>query len=250
SGLVPQRIALHGNHFKIVGAEALIRWKSKDGQIFTPDKFIPISETNGMIYEIGDWVFAEIFRVNEKLKKHGINIKLAINVSSKQLDGGSFLERVKEMYDEDKLQEIKLEVEITESFLLQNFEKAIESLLELKHLGVEIALDDFGTGFSSLNYLTRLPIDYLKIDRSFISNLDKPRQKNITSSIISMAKTLNLKTIAEGVETLEQVNILVNEACDELQGYYFSRPLEIDDFIKLVTTKEFKNSDTRDLIMG
>lgn len=125
-------------------------------------------------------------------------------------------------------------IEITESFLLQNAEEAIQSLLEIKKLGIGISIDDFGTGFSSLSYLTRLPADYLKIDKSFIDDIVNINHKNITPSIISMAKTLNLKTVAEGVETQEQVNKLIDEGCDELQGYYFSKPLPISDFIKYV----------------
>ncbi|OBR94217.1 EAL domain-containing protein [Clostridium autoethanogenum] len=231
--LQPQT-AFDGNEFKIVGAEALIRWETADGKIFTPDKFIPISESNRMIIPIGNWILEEIFRIDKVLKSNGINIKLSINISSKQFENNNLVSKIKEIFKENSSQNIDLTIEITESFLLQNIEEAIQSLLEIKKLGISISIDDFGTGFSSLSYLTRLPVDYLKIDKSFIDDIANINYKNITPSIISMAKTLNLKTVAEGVETQEQINRLIGEGCDELQGYYFSKPLAINDFIKYV----------------
>ncbi len=231
--LQPQ-IAFAGNGFKIVGAEALIRWNTIDGKIFTPDKFIPISESNRMIIPIGNWVLEEIFRIDKLLKRNGINIKLSINVSSKQFENGNLVSKIKEIFKENSSQNINLTIEITESFLLHDTEKAIKSLLEIKKLGIGISIDDFGTGFSCLSYLTRLPVDYLKIDKSFIDDIANPNIKNLTSNIISMAKTLNLKTVAEGVETQEQISKLIDEGCDELQGYYFSKPLIVNDFIKYV----------------
>jgi EAL domain-containing protein (putative c-di-GMP-specific phosphodiesterase class I) len=229
--LQPQ-VAFAGDCFKIVGAEALIRWQTAAGEIITPDKFIPLSESNGMIIPIGNWVLEEVFRIDQELKRNGIDIKLAFNVSSKQFESANFVSRVTDITHEHRMQNIKLEIEITESFLLQNFSKAIESLIQLKGLGIEIALDDFGTGFSSLNYLTRLPIDYLKIDKSFIDDIGQAGTRNLTPSIIAMAKTLNIKTVAEGVETQEQMQILLNEGCTEQQGYFFSRPIEISEFLK------------------
>ncbi|WPC44262.1 EAL domain-containing protein [Clostridium sp. JS66] len=231
--LQPQ-IIFTENGFKIIGAEALIRWKTIDGKIFTPDKFIPVSETNRMIIPIGNWILEEIFRIDKVLKNNGINIKLSINISSKQFENGNLVSKIKELFKENDSQNINLVIEITESFLLQDTESAIQSLLEIKKLGIEISIDDFGTGFSSLSYLARLPVDYLKIDKSFIDDILSTNHKNLTSNIISMAKTLNLKTVAEGVETKEQANRLMEEGCDELQGYYFSKPLIIDDFIKYV----------------
>ena len=231
--LQPQT-AFDGNGFKIVGAEALIRWKTSDGKIFTPDKFIPISESNRMIIPIGNWILEEIFRIDKILKSNGINIKLSINVSSKQFENNNLVSKIKEIFKENSSQNIDLLIEITESFLMQNTDDAIQSLLEIKKLGIGISIDDFGTGFSSLSYLTHLPADYLKIDKSFIDDIVSTNRKNITPSIISMAKTLNLKTVAEGVETQEQIDILIDEGCDELQGYYFSKPLSVSDFIKYV----------------
>lgn len=237
--LQPQ-IIFTENEFKVIGAEALIRWKTIDGKIFTPDKFIPVSETNRMIIPIGNWVLEEIFRIDKVLKNNGIDIKLSINVSSKQFENDNLVSKIKKLFKKNSSQDIDLVIEITESFLLQDAESAIQSLLEIKKLGIEISIDDFGTGFSSLSYLTRLPADYLKIDKSFIDDILSTNHKNLTPNIISMAKTLNLKTVAEGVETKEQVDKLMKEGCDELQGYYFSKPLSIDDFIKYI--KQFNYS--------
>ncbi|OAA88592.1 Cyclic di-GMP phosphodiesterase Gmr [Clostridium ljungdahlii] len=231
--LQPQTI-FDGNDFKVVGAEALIRWKTADGKVFTPDKFIPISENNRMIIPIGNWILEEILRIDQVLKSSGINIKLSINVSSKQFENNNLVSKIKEIFKENISQNIDLVIEITESFLLQNTEEAIQSLLEIKKIGIGISIDDFGTGFSCLSYLTHLPADYLKIDKSFIDDIVNTDHKNLTPSIISMAKTLNLKTVAEGVETQGQVNRLIAEGCDELQGYYFSKPLILSDFIKYV----------------
>jgi diguanylate cyclase (GGDEF)-like protein/PAS domain S-box-containing protein len=234
--LQPQ-IALVDGQYKVVGAEALIRWTTGDGIVFTPDKFIPLAERNGMIIPIGDWVLEEIFSIDKDLKAAGIELDLAINVSSKQFDSGDFVEKVKKLITDHRAQNIRLVIEITESFLLNNLDNAIECLLALKDLGIRVALDDFGTGFSSLSYLSRLPIDYLKIDKTFIADIDSPQQKNLTSSIISMAKIMNLRTVAEGVETREQLDKLMVEGCNEIQGYYFSRPLDVAAFIQYVAQK-------------
>jgi diguanylate cyclase (GGDEF)-like protein len=229
--LQPQ-MAFNGRNFEIVGAEALIRWITTDGVIYTPDKFIPVAESNGMITSIGNWVLEEIFRIDKLLKENDINLKLAINVSVKQFENGNFVENLKRVLKENHNQNINLVIEITESMFIHDIQNAIEALLEIKKLGAQIALDDFGTGFSSLSYLTRLPIDYLKIDKSFVDNIGSTEHKDLTSSIISMAKTLGVKTVAEGVETKEQIEKLIVDGGTELQGYYFSKPLAFEEFIK------------------
>jgi diguanylate cyclase (GGDEF)-like protein/PAS domain S-box-containing protein len=228
--LQPQISCVNGEYL-LVGAEALIRWITSDGIIFTPDKFIPVSENNGMILPLGEWILEEILRINQELKKQGISLKLAVNLSSRQLEMDSFAEYVDKIMQEGRAQGIQLEMEITESFLLKDIDRAINTLLAIKQQGIQIALDDFGTGFSSLSYLTRLPIDYLKIDKSFIDDIADPRYKSLAPHIISMAKSLNIKTIAEGVELREQVERLLECGCDELQGYYFGKPMKLEDFI-------------------
>lgn len=220
-----------GDGFKLIGAEALIRWRTADGTILTPDKFIPISESNGMIVAIGNWVLDEIFKIDTVLKENEIRIKLSINASAQQFKDNSFIERISCAMQQKEGQNIRLGIEITESMLIEDIEKTIELIHQIKNMGIQIALDDFGTGFSSLSYLTHLPIDYLKIDKSFVADMNISEHKNLTSTIISMAKTLNLITIAEGVETIEQIDNLLSHGCVELQGYYFSKPLPLQDFI-------------------
>jgi diguanylate cyclase (GGDEF)-like protein/PAS domain S-box-containing protein len=216
--------------YKIIGAEALIRWNC-EGTIIPPGKFIPAAEENGLILPISNWITAEIFKIDKILKENNIDTKLAINMSVKQFENKDFIKLLQKLLEEYSSQNIQLVIEITESMFINDLVRAIEYLQEIKALGISIALDDFGTGFSSLSYLTRLPIDYLKIDRSFVSRLDEIQNRNLTYSIISMAKTLSLKTLAEGVETLDQAEKLVEKDCDELQGYYFSKPITVSDFI-------------------
>ncbi|MHB8127882.1 MAG: EAL domain-containing protein [Mobilitalea sp.] len=227
--LQPQ-IAYKEGKYNIIGAEALIRWKSK-GEIIPPIKFIPASEENGLILPIGNWIIKEIFRLDRVLKEQGIHIKLAINVSVKQFENMDLIILLKKMLAKNSSQDIKLIVEITESMFINDIDRAVNYLKEIKELGISIALDDFGTGFSSLSYLARLPVDCLKIDQSFVDKLDDVQHRKLTYSIITMAKTLNLKTLAEGVETQEQVDKLIANDCDELQGYFYCRPLPVDDFI-------------------
>ena len=234
--LQPQ-VAFSEGKYNIVGAEALIRWNS-NGEIIPPLKFIPAAEENGLIIPISNWIIKEIFRLDRVLKEHEINIKLAINVSVKQFDNRDLIKLLQKMLAENSSQDIHLIIEITESMFIHDLNKAIDYLNEIKALGISIAVDDFGTGFSSLSYLTRLPVDYLKIDKSFVSENDDVQNRNLTYSIITMAKTLGLKTLAEGVETKDQVERLVAKDCDELQGYYFSKPIGVDAFIEYF--KEWK----------
>ncbi len=228
--LQPQ-LAYIDHGYKIIGAEALIRWNS-EGNIIFPGMFIQAAEENGLILPLSNWIASEIFHIDKLLKENNINIKLAFNVSVKQFENKDFIELLQKLLEDYYAQSIQLVVEITESMFINDLTHAIEYLKEIKALGISIALDDFGTGFSSLSYLTRLPIDYLKIDRSFVSRLDDIQNRNLTYSILSMAKTLNLKTLAEGVETLDQAEKLVDKDCDELQGYYFSKPIPVKDFIE------------------
>jgi diguanylate cyclase (GGDEF)-like protein/PAS domain S-box-containing protein len=225
-------ISLVDGRFRMVGAESLIRWRTLEGVIYTPDKFIPFSERMGTIIPIGNWAMEEIFRIDRVLKKEGFDIELGINVSSKQFDNPAFVPHIRQLLQDNRELNTRLVIEITESLLLNDFEKAVRDIQSLKELGIKIALDDFGTGYSSLSYLARLPIDYLKIDKSFIGDLLDTQKNHLTSSIIAMARNMHLKTVAEGVETREQVQMLVNENCDKLQGYYFSKPLDLERFME------------------
>ncbi|GLC89794.1 EAL domain-containing protein [Lysinibacillus piscis] len=224
----------------LVGAEALIRWETSEGIMFTPDKFIPISENNGMIIPIGEWILDEILHIHQQLKDNNILIKLAINISTKQLEVCSFFSKIEEVMTLAAAQELMLEMEITESFLLDDIHGARKTIQEIQRYGIKIALDDFGTGFSSLNYLTRLPIDYLKIDKSFIDDIASDEQKSIVPYIISMAQALNIQTIAEGIETQEQMQKLADYGCSEMQGYYWGKPMPLETFISFA--QQFKES--------
>ena len=239
--LQPQ-ISMVNDEYTIVGAEALIRWNS-EGSVILPSRFIPAAEENGFILPISNWITSEIFRIDQLLKKHDIEINLAINVSVKQFVNKDYIQRLRQLLKDYSGQGMKLVLEITESMFIHDLDWAIEYLLELKELDVQIALDDFGTGYSSLSYLTRLPIDYIKIDRAFVSRLDEAQNAKLTYSILSMAKALNLKTLAEGVETSEQAVKLIQAGCDELQGYYFSKPIPVNEFIKLYQDQVESNKE-------
>lgn len=233
------QVACENGETRIAGAEALIRWPQEDGSMISPFKFIGLAEKNGLINPIGIWVMEESFRIGKRLMEEGIDINLAFNVSIRQFESNAFYIRLKELVESENYKNVKISVEITESLFFEDVEKAIESLTLIKNLGIKIALDDFGTGFSSMSYLNRLPIDYLKIDKSFIDQLDPNSDKNLANLILSMAKTLQLKTVAEGIEEKIQSDCLFESGCDFIQGYYYSKPIKLDDFIKF--EKEFNN---------
>lgn len=199
------------------GAEALVRWSHPELGLISPARFIPIAEESGLICEIGEWVLREACRV---MRSTGIN--MSVNLSPMQLTQSDIVAKVSEALD--GMAGYRLTLEITESAFINDFETTKATLLALKKIGVNLALDDFGTGYSSLSYLYQLPFDYLKIDQSFIS---EKKNSPIVLAIIEMANKLNIMTVAEGVETPEQMAFLENNGCDVIQGYYFSRPLPL-----------------------
>jgi len=215
----------------VKGMEALIRWKHPDKGLIPPMQFIPLAETSGLIIPIGEFVIRTACRQIKTWQEAGYKqMNIALNVSSRQFDQQSLIEIVKEALQDAMIPPQCLELEITESIIMRNPEKAIRTLTELKAMGIEIAIDDFGTGYSSLSYLKRLPLDFLKIDQSFVQNLAAdPSDQAIVRATIAMARSLNLKTIAEGVETEEQLSFLQEHGCDEIQGYLFSRPLPAEE---------------------
>lgn len=231
------KVLIKNDKQKIFGAEALIRLELPEGNVIMPDKFIKISEDNGLIIPIGQWVIEEACRMVASLKKENIDIHIAINISIKQFRNKDIINIIKTAIISNELNHDDIELEITESVFHKNSELIIDILNEIKALGIKIGMDDFGMGFSSLSSLSKLPIDYLKIDKSFIDKLGKSEEKELVSSIISIAKNLDLSIVAEGVETKEQVEILSKENMMGLQGYYYSKPLELSDFIKYY--KEF-----------
>lgn len=209
------------------GVEALIRWKDENGKMIRPDVFIPIAEKNGTIVPIGAWVMEESIRIYaDWKKKYHYPMLMSLNVSAIQYKQADFIERVVHILEKYDVSPYEIELEITESILIDDFKEITEKLCALREIGIKISLDDFGTGYSSLSYLKGLPIDTLKIDKSFIDTvITDENTRIITESIIYMVKKLGFETIAEGVETQEQYDYLHAIDCDNIQGYYLGKPM-------------------------
>lgn len=221
---------------EVVGFESLIRWESSEYGLVSPAKFIPIAEETGEIVEIGEWILKEAcefaIRISEKYKKE---IEVSVNISPVQLKKSNFIDMVKKILDETGAKSCLLGIEVTETTLMESFEDSIRKLEELSRMGIKIYLDDFGTGYSSLNYLLRLPINTLKIDKSFIDDMLIERKGGkIISQIIDLAHDIELDVVAEGVESEEQLSILRRFNCDYIQGYVYSKPLAEDDVYKFL----------------
>lgn len=214
------------------GMEALLRWKHGKLGYISPVDFIPIAEETGMIVRIGEWVLKEACIQNRKWQDAGYkSMRVAVNLSAKQLQKQDFLQMVKRILNETKLDPKSLELEITESSAINNFETTNILLKKLRRMGIHISMDDFGTGYSSLNYLKDIYIDSIKMDRSFIRDITiNPSNMAIACTIINLAHMLNLKVTAEGVETNEQLSFLREHKCDYVQGYIFSKPLSTAEF--------------------
>ena len=229
--------------FAIVGLEALIRWNNPTLGNVAPAKFIPIAEEIGLIATIGEWVLRTACTQLAEWQKSGFGKRLmSVNVSAKQFHLDNFVETIKSVLIETGTKAEYLELELTETLLMNNTTNTLKTLLEIKELGIQLSIDDFGTGYSNLSYLNTLPIDALKIDKSFTDTITSNTKKlPIVDTIIDLAKNLNLKVIAEGVESAYQVEYLIAHACDQIQGYYFSKPLSVEDITKmLVSDKNFK----------
>jgi predicted signal transduction protein with EAL and GGDEF domain len=217
---------------QITGAEALLRWQHPVLGLVPPDKFIPIAENSGLIIPIGEWVLKTACVQARQWQDEGLPaIPVAVNVSAIQLRHNRFLQVVEKVLDEAGLRSQYLELELTEGLLFSNADLTLSLLQELSEMGLKLSIDDFGTGYSSLSYLRHFPVCKLKIDRSFVQAMTvNSDDAAITSTIINMGKSLNLTVIAEGVENEEQMSFLRDHGCDEIQGYYFSRPLAVADF--------------------
>ncbi|MFO7767188.1 MAG: EAL domain-containing protein [Pelovirga sp.] len=220
----------------ISGCEGLLRWQHPELGMVSPGQFIPLAEETGLIVPIGAWVIAEACRQSLAWQQAGLpSIQIAVNLSARQFRQGDLAATVNALLMESGLDPNLLELELTESMMMDDPQGAEQTLISLKKLGVSLSLDDFGTGYSSLNYLSRFPVDHLKIDQSFIRDIGTSAARTaVVSSIIDIAHNLQLTTIAEGVETTEQLAFLVTNGCDAMQGYLFSKPLPADEFSLLL----------------
>ncbi|OFZ67351.1 MAG: hypothetical protein A2V79_07660 [Betaproteobacteria bacterium RBG_16_56_24] len=221
---------------KVVGVEALIRWNHPERGMVLPMEFIPLAEETGLILPMGEWVLQEAVAQGKAWQVAGFPpLFVAVNVSARQFRQANFAGKVGQVLLDSGFDPHHLDFELTETTLMTNADENIETLNKLNAMGVRIAIDDFGTGYSSLNYLKRLPVDILKIDRSFVSGVTDSRDDAaIVEAIIAMARSLRLTVVAEGVETVEQLKFLQMNNCDEIQGYYFSRPLPVAQFEQLM----------------
>ncbi len=221
---------------EIIGCEALMRLNSPIVGFVSPDEFIPVAEECGLIDELGEWALQEACNFNQRLLDAGFKpIRISVNVSTAQLRSDRLVRAIEALPANTKMSLEYLEIELTESVLMTNFDHNLALINRLKELGVKIALDDFGTGYSSFSYLTKIPINTLKIDKSFIAGIcENKNDAYIAGTIINLAHQLGISVIAEGVETIEQLRILQRQMCDVLQGYFFSRAISENDFIELL----------------
>jgi len=221
---------------KIIGVEVLIRWKHPELGFISPAKFIPHAEKTDLIIAVGDWVLYTACKQSIQWQIDGVPpIRISVNLSGMQLKRNDQVENVAKILTETGLAPYLLELELTEGVVMENAEATISTLNKFKEMGIKLSIDDFGTGYSSLSYLKRFPIDTLKIDQSFVKDITtNPDDEAIASTIIAMAHNLRLNVIAEGVENKEQLDLLRNKGCDEVQGYYFSRPVPEDELKELL----------------
>jgi EAL domain-containing protein (putative c-di-GMP-specific phosphodiesterase class I) len=215
--------------------EALVRWDHPERGRVSPAEFIPMAEELGLIVELGEWVLNETCRQGRLLVDSGHSIRMAVNLSMRQLFDPELLNKVKKALELNGFPASLLELEITESMIMEEVDVVVDTLHKLKRLGISLSIDDFGTGYSSLSYLKRLPFDNLKVDRSFVRDI--PQDKNdmeITSAVIAMAHKLGLKVIAEGIETHEQMDFLRENGCEMGQGFLLARPAPLDEIMKFI----------------
>ena len=224
---------------RLVGAEALIRWNHPDLGLVSPARFIPVAEETGLIVEIGDWVLREACREAARWIALGLpELRVAVNLSALQFKRGDIEKSVAGAIETSGIEPYMLELELTESILISDTENILSTVKRLKSMGVRLSIDDFGTGYSSLSYLKRFEVDKLKIDQSFIRDLaTDPEDAAIVRAIIQMARSLGLRTVAEGVENQDVLDHLRLFHCDETQGYFHARPLPAADFVAFVQAR-------------
>lgn len=217
---------------KVVGAEALLRWRTEDGTFISPVIFIPLAEYSGLIVEIGDWVISQACMQIKELEQQGYDrVGISVNVSIPQFRSGDFVDKIIDQMNHFQVSPSKLELEITENILMDEPQVVIDALIKLKAEGIRIALDDFGTGFSSLSYLQKLPLDRLKVDRAFVTDITQPGKSIIADTIINLGRQMNLNVIAEGVEDKEQQAHLQAMGCHDVQGFLYAKPMPAHEFM-------------------
>jgi EAL domain-containing protein (putative c-di-GMP-specific phosphodiesterase class I) len=215
----------------LVGAEALVRLADQCGEEVGPDRFIPIAESAGLIGELGEWVAAEACRQHAAWRSEGMNLVIAINVSPLQFRQRAFAEKLGSIIVATGMDPTCLEIEVTESAVMDNIDDAVEILTRIKSLGVKVALDDFGTGYSSLSSLTSLPLDKLKVDQSFVRRIGGDQaSRTVTEAIIGLGRSLRLDVHGEGIESEDTLLYLEEHGCNQAQGYWVSRPLPPAEF--------------------
>lgn len=217
---------------KIIGAEALVRWQKPDGKFVYPDEFIPVIERSGQVVEVDYFVYREVFKfLAQRLQENKEVVPISVNVSRVHLNKMGILDYVKALFEEYKIPADLVEFELTESIYIEDTEKALKLVEGFHEMGVKVSMDDFGSGYSSLNLLSKLPIDILKLDKVFLKEHQlKKNDKIIISCVIEMAKRLCITSLCEGVETLEQSDYLTQIGCEIQQGYYFSKPVSQSEF--------------------
>ena len=223
-------LSLHSR--RTIGAEALVRWMHPQRGLLLPEDFIPVAEETGLISPLGEWVLQQACAQAQRWRRQGLaDLTMAVNLSARQFRQGDLPQLILRTIGGSGLAPGALDLELTESTLMENLPDTVRSLEQLKALGVRLSIDDFGTGYSSLSYLKRFPVDTLKIDRSFVENIaTDPRDGAITSAVIALGRSLKLSVIAEGVENEAQLAFLRKEGCDALQGFAYSPPLGAQDF--------------------
>ena len=230
---------------RVFAVEALVRWLHPTKGTISPDKFIPIAEETGLIVAIGDWVLHEACRQNRAWQDAGLPpMTMSVNVSARQFTERKLISSVADSLVQSGLEPKYLELELTESLIMQDASGAIATMKELKALGVGLSIDDFGTGYSSLAALKNFPVTRIKIDKSFIADLaTDENDRAVTTAVISLGQKLNLRVIAEGVETEDQIAFLRENNCDEMQGYHFSKPVPPNDIVRLLQgSRQIHNS--------
>lgn len=223
---------LNLNTGKVIGAEALLRWRTADGNFISPAVFIPLAEYSGLIIDIGDWVINQACSTIKNLEDNDFgDVGISVNVSIPQFKKDNFVKNIIQATKKHQVAPNKLELEITENILMDEPQVVVDALVQLKKEGISIALDDFGTGYSSMSYLQQLPLDRLKVDRSFITHIAEPGKAIIADTIINLGKQMNLTVIAEGIEEKPQEEHLRALGCDEVQGFFYAKPMPEEEFL-------------------